>query len=314
MYSLILMTAMAGTPDVSSFGWRSAGCTGCTGVAVGCAGSSYTYSSYSCSGCYGSSCSGVAYSCSGCHGGPAFPVLGAVARGTARVVTAPFRLIGNLASCHGCTGYSCSGCYGSSCYGASCFGSSCFGSSCYGSCYGSGCSGISYGSCYGSGCSGLSFGGCTGLGYTSVDMIGGGSGCIGSTPTIIHGSAPVVGEHFGTISLDNSTVVSQKPTVIVEKASDKASANLTIVLPTKAKLYVDGNLISGDGEKRAFHTPELAKGQTYYYDVKAVVEVDGKMESEEKRVVVKAGDSLNEEFPKLIAAVKNANPSSVATR
>jgi uncharacterized protein (TIGR03000 family) len=303
MYSLLLMTAMAGTPDVAGFGWTVGGCTG---VSAGCTGYSY-----SCSGCYGSSCSGYSYSCSGCTGGPAFPVLGGVVRGavvgTARLATAPFRLIGNLASCNGCSGYSCSGCSGSSCLGSSCYGSSCLGSSCYGSCYGSTSFGSScYGSCYGSGVS--SFGGCSGVVMPSVS----GYDC---SPTIIGSATPTTLEHFGTITLNGNsgstnTIVAAKPTVTVEKAS----ANLTIALPAKAKLYVDGQLIEGDGESRAFHTPELARGQNYYYDVKAVIEINGKSETEEKRIVVKAGDSLKEQFPKLIAAAKNASAPTLASR
>ena len=48
MYSLILMTAMAGTPDVASFGWENGGCYGsCGGISVGCTG-------YAPAACYGS--------------------------------------------------------------------------------------------------------------------------------------------------------------------------------------------------------------------------------------------------------------------
>ena len=113
MYSLILMSAMAGTPDVAGFGYG----TGCTGVSVSYA-ASYSYSS-----------------CSGCCG-PLFPRLSQVAQGVGRFARSTYRSAG----CHGPTFYS------SACYG-SCYGSSCYGSGCYGSCYGSSCFGSS---CYGS--------------------------------------------------------------------------------------------------------------------------------------------------------------------
>jgi uncharacterized protein (TIGR03000 family) len=101
MYSLLLMSAMAGSGDATAFNGRflgnhfAGGCGGCRGTVVvaschGCSG---------CSGCYGSGCYG-----SSCHGG----VFGSRIWGAS--------------------------CYGSSCLGSSCHG--CLGSSCLGSCHG----------------------------------------------------------------------------------------------------------------------------------------------------------------------------------
>jgi len=271
MYSLILMSAMAGTPDVASFGYGT-GCTGCTGVSV----------SYSASYSYSSCC------------GPLFPRLSHFAQGVGRFATAPFRSVG----CHGTTFYS------SACYG-SCYGSSCYGSGCYGSCYGSSCYGSS---CFGSGCYGSSCLGCVG----SAPVILGESYAVPTAPVV----APV-GESYGTVSLrGNGThaLVAARPTVTVEASDDKASASLSVELPAGASLFVDGNLIVGGGETRQFHTPELPRGQAYFYEVKAVVEVNGKLEVEEKRVVVKAGESLRESFPKLLASVKAAGNPAVASK
>ena len=276
MYSLILMSAMAGTPDVAAFGYG----TGCAGSSVGYA-ASYSYShSYS--------------SCSGCSG-PAFPVLRGLAQGTrrfaggaARLVASPFRSMG---------------CYSSACYG-SCYGSG-YSSACYGSCYGSSSFGSGcYGSCYGSGCYGAS--------------------CFGSAPVIFGGEsygAPMnapVGEHYGTVCLSGTgtdTVVAARPSISVEVAGDdKATASLSVELPAAAKLYVDGHLIAGAGEARQFHTPELPRGQAFFYEVKAEVEVNGKVEVESKRVVVKAGESLRESVPKLLASVKSAGGPAIASK
>jgi hypothetical protein len=52
MYSVVLMMAMTGTPDVASFGHRHGCDGGCTG----------------CMGCYGG-CMGYDTGCCGCHGG-----------------------------------------------------------------------------------------------------------------------------------------------------------------------------------------------------------------------------------------------------
>ena len=85
-----------------------------------------------------------------------------------------------------------------------------------------------------------------------------------------------------------------------------------VVLPANAKLFVDGRATGGEGTERAFFTPPLARGQKFYYDVKAELVVDGKPVVEEKRVIVQAGDDLRESFPKLFAAV--ANPANVASK
>lgn len=85
MYSLLLMSAMAGGADVPQFHGRLFG---------GCHGST---------ACYGSSCNG----CGGgsCHGGGVFGHRAGRATGCYG------------SSCHGCYGSSCHGCWGSSCHG-----------------------------------------------------------------------------------------------------------------------------------------------------------------------------------------------------
>ena len=273
MYSLILMSAMAGTPDVAAFGYGT-----------GCAGSSASYSaSYS----YSYS------SCGGCNG-PAFPVLSGLAQGTrrfagnaARFVASPFRSLG---------------CYSSACYG-SCYGSG-YGSACYGSCYGSSSFGSAcYGSCYGS---------------------GSGASCFGSAPVIFGGEsygAPMnapVGEHYGTVCLSGAgtdTVVAARPTVTVEVAGDdKATASLSVELPAAAKLYVDGHLIAGGGEARQFHTPELPKGENYFYEMKAEIVVDGQVVVQNLKVVVRSGETIQRTFGELIAATAKSKPSEVAVK
>jgi uncharacterized protein (TIGR03000 family) len=86
------------------------------------------------------------------------------------------------------------------------------------------------------------------------------------------------------------------------KTSAQAPARLTIELPATAKLYVDGAPVAGAGASRLFHTPDLAAGQAFYYDLKAEVEVNGKVETEAKRVVVRAGEAVTASFEKLVAA------------
>lgn len=71
-----------------------------------------------------------------------------------------------------------------------------------------------------------------------------------------------------------------------------APARLMLHVPENAKLYVDGQLIPGDGGKRKFHTPDLKRGKTYYYLFR--MEIDGA--AQEKVVSVCAGDMLVERF------------------
>ena len=186
----------------------------------------------------------------------------------------------------GCYGSSCSGCYGSSCYGTR-FGARQSGivtmrSSAYfasGSCYGSSC----YGSgCYGSGCYGTSS-------YGSVvipDPYAGGACC----------AAPII-----------STMSS---------ATEFAPlcANITIELPATAKLFVDGQAVAGNGTTRQFHTPELPKGENFFYEMKAEIVVDGQVVVQNLKVVVRGGETIQRTFGELIAAIANAKPSEVAVK
>ena len=109
MYSLVMMTMMAGSGDATAFHGRSAGCAGssCYGPPA------VTYTQ----GCYGSSCSGAGSSCYGssCYG----TRFGARHSGIVTMRSSAWFASGS--------------CYGSSCHGSSCYGSSCYGSGCYGS-------------------------------------------------------------------------------------------------------------------------------------------------------------------------------------
>jgi uncharacterized protein (TIGR03000 family) len=79
--------------------------------------------------------------------------------------------------------------------------------------------------------------------------------------------------------------------------SEKSS--LKVDLPKDAKFFVDGKEIPGSGTSRAFATPALPRGADFYYDLKAEVTVDGKPVTEEKRVIVRAGQTVTASFAKL---------------
>lgn len=226
-------------------------------------------------GCYGSSCHGGC--CGGCYG----------------------------YSCHGgCWGGCCGGCYGNGCCGG-CHGSSwgCWGSSCYGCC--GGCCGgyISYGSgCWGSctGCSGC-YGGVI---YTTP-----------ATPAPVTTSSssyvvPGVSSYVPATATNYPSDVRANTYAVpastgYDRQTSVAPAKLMINLPADAKLYVDGQLTSSTTENRVFTTPELQRGLTYFYDLKAEITRDGQTITENKRLIVRSGDNLRTSFAVLEAKLKS---------
>ncbi|VTT96722.1 Keratin OS=Blastopirellula marina DSM 3645 GN=DSM3645_21257 PE=4 SV=1 [Gemmataceae bacterium] len=218
------------------------------------------------------------------------------------------------------------GCYGSACSGWACSGWSCMGScsgwsagcsGCYGSCYGGhkhcffgsgglfghkhsctgccGCSGYAYScsgwSCLGS-CTGYSCGGCYGATW------GGAYYAPMYTPGAVYGN------------VTNPNPQPADPTPIPApadkkdtKPDNKTGANIKFQIPADAKLYVDGRLTTLVGTERSFVTPPLAAGK-FFYDVKAELTVGGEVVVEQKRLIVEAGSSLVESFPKLFAAAE----------
>lgn len=222
---------------------------------------------------------------------------------------------GKFASCHGCCGVPVS-CYGCCGYSYGCCGYS------YGCCGGGGlfhrwhahksCHGCCGGAAYVTSCYGCCGGACWGNPYGSyygAYPAWGGSGCFGYG--IVVGDPVVVGSTTDGIPGLASIAPAGTTTSTSEKPAT-ASARLTIELPAAAKLYVDGKATKGDGTSRQFHTPPLPTGQEFYYEMRAEVEVDGKLEFEEKRVVVRAGEAITESFPKLAAVLTAKAGDAVA--
>ena len=218
-------------------------------------------------GCY-SACYGT--SCVGCQGyAPLFPR-----------VRALFSCGGCYSSCHGCYA-ACNGCY-STCHG--CY-STCHGCySCHGCCGGIYIGASVYGGCYGASCVGCQ--GCV--------------GCVGCQGGVFY-PGPI--ELMPKVPAVSSAVLEAPATQVAYKpAADPTAAALTVSLPAAARLYVDGQLVAGDGPTRRFHTPPLAAEKSFYYELKAELLVGGKVEVEETRVVIRAGDSRDVSFAKLAAA------------
>ncbi len=73
-------------------------------------------------------------------------------------------------------------------------------------------------------------------------------------------------------------------------------ARLIVDAPADAKLYIDDTAMKTTSEHRAFQTPDLEPGQTYFYEVRVESQRDGKPVSETKRVLVRAGQEVHADF------------------
>jgi uncharacterized protein (TIGR03000 family) len=122
------------------------------------------------------------------------------------------------------------------------------------------------------------------------------------------GSFNVSSAQYPTITIDNTD------TKLATTKLNAAPARITVELPASAKLYVDGVLKNSEGLVRNFHTPDLTKGQSYYYDLKAEITIDGNTITDEKRIIVKAGETINEAFPKMVAALKASKSTELAKK
>lgn len=242
---------------------------------------------------------------------------------------------GCYASCHGCYGsgygYRAASCYGS-CYGsysASCYGSSY--ASCYGSCYGSYYAPY-YNSCHGyhSGCYAAPVNvSCYG-GYSAYYPSTAGS-CYGygmpmtvpQHPPIVVPHDPVVpsgnpgtggddatddniGSNPGVSFRGDQAINTARPT---DDSVDPQRAQVTVTLPADAKLYVDGHLTQLTSAVRQFHTPILQPATDYVYTFRIEYDRNGP-QSEEKRVIVRAGKITQIEFvekPNLVVAEEHVS-------
>ncbi|MFM8934108.1 MAG: TIGR03000 domain-containing protein [Gemmataceae bacterium] len=146
-----------------------------------------------------------------------------------------------------------------------------------------GCTGSVY-SCYGcSGCTGCL--GCYGSYYSCMGCSGC-YGCMGSSSYIIESSVIKGGATKGAVE----TVPATKGTPGKGQVSTGLKARVIVELPQDAKLVVDGTETLSSGARREFSTPVLEAGQNYFYELTAVVEVDGKPQTMTKKVVVRAGE------------------------
>ncbi|MCX7666593.1 MAG: TIGR03000 domain-containing protein [Gemmataceae bacterium] len=227
MYSVVMLAAMSAAPETPEFfglfgrcfcarTYVSYGCGGCFGC-TGCWG--YRTSCFGCGGCWGTTVI-YSYGCTGCWG---------------------------CTGCTGCWGYAPSGCIG--CTG------------CYGTGYSVGCYG----------------------GYVTGTTVGYSNYTLGGTVPAYEYAAPVTTPTTPASYNQESRIPSSKAAVVVR-------------LPADAKLLADGASTNLTGAERRFLTPDLQSGKDYQYTLTAEFVRDGKLVSESKKVVVRAGIQTVVEF------------------
>lgn len=248
--------------------------------------------------------------------------------------------VGGTAPEAGCYGWrGCGGCYCGGCWGG------CGGYYGYGGCYG----GYGWGGCYGGwGCAGyITCHGCYGCVCYGCASTGQAAGYIApATPVAPAPAAPAAPaleapasyHHGGVICTpvmppagapagrrpvqpmppapDAPPAGQPEPVPPPKKADDKevsAKARLIVEVPADTRLYIDDQLMKSTAKTRAFTTPPLAPGQTYYYDVRVEVPRNGHTYVETRRVIVRAGEVVRENFEKLEPEVAAGPVSTVGS-
>jgi uncharacterized protein (TIGR03000 family) len=174
-------------------------------------------------------------------------------------------------------------CWGT-CWGA-CNGNCGLDNNCYGTCYGNG---YGYNHCGNFNGYGWSYYGCTGSCWGTYGN---------SSPYFVtQPGAPVKTETIPPPKNPPDTVPPPKPGDKSPETLAPSRARLIVEAPADAKLFIDDHAMKTPSDRRAFQTPDLEPGQTYYYEVRVELERDGKPLSETKRVLVRAGQEVHADF------------------
>lgn len=165
---------------------------------------------------------------------------------------------------------------------------------------------------------------CAMFGWTGASCLGAlpaqhgcGGGCIGLYSYWAPPSGLPLYTYYGT---PWATVPEGPPTMVAPAKAPEpkpntrndaqpapATATVRVSLPEGAALYVNGVATKQTGTAREFVTPPLVPGARYAYEARAEVLVNGKLEIEERQIVVTAGGTVSESFPKLAALVRSGD-------
>lgn len=214
---------------------------------------------------------------------------------------------------HGSSGVATAASYGSSGGG---------GSTGYSGYTGGGSSGgSSYAGGGSSGGSSVSYGGSTGYSAGSVSYGSAGSVSHGSAGSVSYGSdyssgygsagSGVSGEvYYGTSTQTNETVNESVGVLASNVTLGSDAIELTVSVPKDAKVFVNGNSTTSTGSVRQFVSRGLEVGKSYRFEIRAeLTGADGKVVTDSKELVVKAGDQEKVDF----AALKTGPVETVVT-
>ena len=288
--SLALGTAMLTCPSSLQAGWGSLHGGGSAGFGSGGSSGSYTgssgggssgyaalYSSYGGGSSGGSSGSSASYASSGgdSSGGTRRPGL------FQRLHAHHAAKLARRAASGGSSGYGSSG-YGSSGYSAS-YASSGGGSS------GGGSSG-GYGSSYGSS------GGSSGGASTNYGSVGYSSGVSYGSTGSSSGYGSGGGAYYGASNVKAGAATGSLVSNVESNSLDDA-VYLTVAVPSGTKVFVNNNETNSTGVVRKFVSRGLQAGKRYRFQVRAeMADADGKLMTEEKSLVVSAGEEQQVQF------------------
>lgn len=73
-------------------------------------------------------------------------------------------------------------------------------------------------------------------------------------------------------------------------------AKVIFRIPDNAKLFVDDQPVSVDESRTTFRTPQLRKGEKYFYDLRVEVIREGRNQVENRRITLSAGDVIRADF------------------
>ncbi len=110
-----------------------------------------------------------------------------------------------------------------------------------------------------------------------------------------YGNSNTVAGYGSYDSLLNGTFASTSTDNVVANRSATSEAvqsnevHLTVNVPENAKLFVNGNPTSSVGSKRHFVSRELNANELYRFEVKVVIEQEGKEVAQTKTVIAKGG-------------------------
>jgi uncharacterized protein (TIGR03000 family) len=152
---------------------------------------------------------------------------------------------------------------------------------CYGSCIG--CLGWdAYSGCHG----------CHGAGGGGAGWYGWGASCFGCMGCYGVYTGPVMNPSGNPMRAPDAPPAGSG-TVKPETAK---SAQLIIEKPADAKIFVDNMPVKSEGATQSFATPVLDPSQAYFYMVRVEMVRDGKSMSEARKVIVHAGQTIQETF------------------